>query len=146
MALGKQGLVILQRPEAGVNRVVVIHIVLVVGVRGVHWGQPQLVKAHVADVVQLSANPVQVPDAIAVRVAERIDKDLVRCAIGVVNHRRHKALVVVDHLDRRGRQHHTPLPLVRNVSQKEQQRTQEGRYPLFETFHHETYPRFETLK
>ena len=66
VTLLKQGLIVLHRPEAGVNRTVVIHVVFVIGVRGMHRGQPQLVKAHVADVVQLFANTVQIPDAIAV--------------------------------------------------------------------------------
>ena len=99
MAFRQQRLVILHRPEGGIDGVVVIHVVLVVGGRRVHGGQPELVEAHARDIVQLAADPVQIADPVPVRVAERVREDLVGSPEEIVADDRFQVLVEGDHLN-----------------------------------------------
>ena len=99
MAFRQQRLVILHRPEGGIDGVVVIHVVLVVGGRRVHGGQPELVEAHARDIVQLAADPVQITDPVPVRVAERVREDLVGSPEEIVADDRFQVLVEGDHLN-----------------------------------------------
>ena len=97
----QQGFTVLHCSERRIDRVIVIHIILVIGRRRMHGSQPDRVKSQIFNIIQFGPDAVQVPDPVSVRVAERINKDLIGRTIIVICLRPHKVFVIVQHLDMR---------------------------------------------
>ena len=66
-----------------------------------HRGQPNRVKSEVLNVVQFGTDAIQVADPVSVRIAERIDKDLIRRAVFIISVHPRQVLVEIQHLDSR---------------------------------------------
>jgi hypothetical protein len=68
----------------GMNSVVVGHVILVIGGRGMYGHKPYSVEAHFLDVVELGGNAVEVADTVIVGVEEAIDEYLIPIAVVIV--------------------------------------------------------------
>src|SRR5919108_3298411 len=62
---------------SGLDAVVVAHVIAMVAGRCGHRHEPDAARAEPLDIVELPGETVQVADAVAVRVVERADEDLV---------------------------------------------------------------------
>ena len=139
MALPQEGLVILHRAELRIDRVIVIHVILVVRRRRMHRREPQRVKSEVPDVIELRADPVEVSDPVSVRIAEGIDEDLIGRAVSVVSFGPREVFVVINHLSRRG-SGLAARCLFRSASRYAQQHAQDGTNGSLNVFHPFTAP------
>lgn len=80
-----KSLKILHRSIERVDRLIVGHVILVIGGRYANGHEPNCRIAQIADIGQLLRNAVKVPYAVSVGIAERIHEHLVVVVILVVD-------------------------------------------------------------
>ena len=85
MGLVDQVLEILKRAVIGVDGIVVGYIVLVISGRGMDRHQPNAVKAHLLNVIQLSGNTVQIADTVVIGIIEAMHKDLIPVTVLIID-------------------------------------------------------------
>ena len=84
VALGHQRVKIVHGAVLRINGIVVIDIVLMIAVAGVDGHQPNAVYAQFLQIIQLGNDALQIADAIAIGIAEGVNKNFVPSAIIII--------------------------------------------------------------
>ena len=76
---------VLKRAVIGIDRVIVGHVIFVIGGRGMNGHQPNAVVAHLLNVIELCGYTVEITDTIVVGIEIAMNKNLVPIAIVIIN-------------------------------------------------------------
>ena len=76
---------VLKRAVIGIDRVIVGHVIFVIGGRGMNGHQPNTVKAHLFDVIELGGYTVEISNTVVVGIIKAVNENFVPVAVVIVN-------------------------------------------------------------